>query len=274
MDHGWNVVLWTKELTIAGIQATHKCWYIIQPSTGHVITSQFKAWNDTVRMIMWLEIVVKPFIEKLGKLLIWFDNCGCHKTDTVDNVIESLEVKVACLPPNMTGVLQVLDLVVNGPMKAHSRKLRGSRIVACFQEYARLYNIESHKNPEDRIIHKFIPPKPDMLQGINDLFDLFANGFKDPKFKAGIVRSFINTGCLQKYNDDDNVYDFEPYRPHKITGTMSIVPTGTRNCNNSDDVMNVDDSDLNENLQVIQAMNAYLDYDSDDENAMNAVLDL
>lgn len=130
MDHGWNVVLWTKELTIAGIQATHKCWYIIQPSTGHVITSQFKAWNDTVRMIMWLETVVKPFIEKLGKLLIWFDNCGCHKTDTVDNVIESLEVKVACLPPNMTGVLQVLDLVVNGPMKAHSRKLRGSRIVA------------------------------------------------------------------------------------------------------------------------------------------------
>lgn len=113
-----------------------------------------------------------------------------------------------------------------------------------------------------------------MLQGINDLFDLFANKFKDPKFKAGIVRSFINTGCLQKYNDDDNVYDFEPYRPHKITGTMSIVPTGTRNCNNSDDVMNVDDSDLNENLQVIQAMNAYLDYDSDDENAMNAVLDL
>jgi hypothetical protein len=53
---------------------------------------------------------------------------------------------------------------------------------------------------------------------------------------------------------------------------MSVVPTGTRN--NSDDVMNIDDCDLNENLEVIQAMNAYLDYDSDDENAINAVLDL
>ena len=111
-----------------------------------------------------------------------------------------------------------------------------------------------------------------MLQSINDLFDLFANGFKDPKFKAGIVRSFINTGCLQIHNEDDTVYEFEPYRPHKITGTMTVVPTGTRN--NYDDFMREDNSDLNENLEVIQAMNAYLDYDSDDENAMNAVLDL
>jgi DDE superfamily endonuclease len=269
VDHGWKLELWTKELTIAGVKATHKCWYIIQPATGHVITSQFKAWNDTVRMIMWLETVVKPLKVLLGKLLIWFDNCGCHKTETVDNVIASLEVKVACLPPNMTGVLQVLDLVVNGPMKAHSRKLRGSRIVACFQEYARLYKIESQKNPEDRVVLKFIPPKPDMLQGINDLFDLFANGFKDPKFKAGIVRSFINTGCLHMYNEDDTVYEFEPYRPHKITGTMSVVPTGTRN-----NYYDVDDSDINENLEVIQAMNDYLDYDSDDEIAMNAILNL
>lgn len=55
-----------------------------------VITSQSKAWNNTVRMIMWLEIVVKPLKEKLGKLLIWFDNCGCHKTDIVEKVIDDL----------------------------------------------------------------------------------------------------------------------------------------------------------------------------------------
>ena len=65
-------------------------------------------------MIMWLETVVKPLKEKLSKLLIWFDNCGCHKTQTVEDVIIGLQVHVACLPPNMTGVLQVLDLVVNG----------------------------------------------------------------------------------------------------------------------------------------------------------------
>ena len=65
----------------------------------------------------------------------------------------------------MTGILQVLDLVVNGPLKAHSHKLRGARVMACFEEYAKLYSIESQKRPEDRISLVFHPPKPCMLQG-------------------------------------------------------------------------------------------------------------
>ena len=58
---------------------------------------------------MWLELVVKPLKEKLNDLLIWFDNCGCHKTAVVDEVIYELNVYVACLPPNMTGVLQAFE---------------------------------------------------------------------------------------------------------------------------------------------------------------------
>ena len=271
VNDGWELILWKKELTINGITADHSCWYIINKHTGAVITSQYKAWNDTVRMIMWLETVVKPLKEKLGKLLIWFDNCGCHKTQTVEDVIIGLQVHVACLPPNMTGVLQVLDLVVNGPLKAHSRKLRGSRIVACFQEYAKLYEFESQKNPNERQILKFNPPKPCMLQGIDDLFELFADGFKDPKFQAGIVRSFTSTGCLHFYDAADTVC-FVPYTKSKVCGTMNITPTGTRNyhdTNLSNSVPLVD-----ENQEVITAMNAFLDYDSEDEEAMNAILNL
>jgi hypothetical protein len=74
---------------------------------------------------------------------------------------------------------------------------------------------------------------------------------------------------LHTHNDDDTVYQFEPYHVNKICGTMRIVPTGTRN--NYHGETNVD---INENFEVIQAMNAFLDYDSEDENAMNAVLDL
>jgi DDE superfamily endonuclease len=172
---------------MGGIEETHKCYYIINTHT-RVITSQFKAWNDTVRMIMWLELVVKPLKGKLDDLLIWFDNCGCHKTAVVDEVINDLNVYVACLPPNKTGVLQVLDLVVNGPFKAHCRMLRGSRIVSYFQEYAQLYAIESKKSVKERKILLFLAPKPRMLQGINDLFDLFANGFKKIRFKEGVNR--------------------------------------------------------------------------------------
>lgn len=269
---GWKLILWEKELTLGGITAVHKCYYIINDDTGEVITSQYKAWNDTVRMIMWLETVIKPLKEKLGKLLIWFDNCGCHKTALVDDVINSLQIHVACLPPNMTGILQVLDLVVNGPLKAHSRKLRGSRSVACFQEFALRYEVETHKRPEDRILHVFEPPKPSMLQGITDLFELFATGFKEPKFQAGIVRSFISTGCLQVHNADNNVVDFVQYTKQKTCGTMKLTPTGTRN--DHERIANIADSLSEENLEIVHAMNAYLDYDSDDENAMNAILDL
>ena len=110
---------------------------------------------------------------------------------------------------------------------------------------------------------------------INDLFDLFVIGFKDPKFKVGIVRSFISTGCLHMHNNDDSVYQFEPYQINKICGTMQIVPTGTRNDHQMNvDESDIDESDLNENFEVVQAMNAFLDYDSEDEDAMNAVLDL
>lgn len=267
---GWHLILWQKNMTINGVTADHSCYYIINKETGAVITSQHKAWNDTVRMIMWLEIIIKPLKEKLGKLLIWFDNCGCHKTDLVEDVINNLQIQVACLPPNMTGVLQVLDLVVNGPLKAHSRKLRGSRIVASFQDFAKLYNLESQKNPEERKLLLFEPPKPCMFQGINDLFELFATGFRKAEFQSGVVRSFISTGCLPLHNTTNNDIDFVSYTKQKVCGTMKIIPSGTR-----DYLVKVnriaDEPVIDENQEIIRAMNAFLDYDSD-EDAMNAVL--
>lgn len=53
--NGWKLCLWEKALQIADKLEDHKCWYMIHETTGHVITSQHKAWNDQVRMIMWLE---------------------------------------------------------------------------------------------------------------------------------------------------------------------------------------------------------------------------
>ena len=39
-----------KILTLKGVEAEQKVVYIIHEETGHVITSQCKVWNDTVRM--------------------------------------------------------------------------------------------------------------------------------------------------------------------------------------------------------------------------------
>ena len=152
---GYKLIKWTKELRIKGVTDIHSCSYIINKDTGHVITSQYKAWNDTVRVVMWLETVVQPLKEKNGKLMIWFDNCGCHKTAAVDKVISELGVQIACLPPNMTGVLQVLDLVVNGPLKAHTRNLRGARIVESFQKFKAAYEEEAANDVQERTLPVF-----------------------------------------------------------------------------------------------------------------------
>ena len=51
---------------------------------------------------------------------------------------------------------------------------------------------------------------------------------------------------------------------------MTIVPAGTRNYND----MNLNAPLAAENQEVVDAMTAFLDYDSEDESAMNAILNL
>ena len=42
---------------------------------------------------------------------------------------------MALLPPNMTDILQVPDLVVNGPVKTHIRYNRATRLLDAFKIY-------------------------------------------------------------------------------------------------------------------------------------------
>ena len=88
-----------------GIEAEHKVVYIIHEATGHVITSQCKAWSDTARMIVWFEVGMKPIKDRLCKMLLWNDNCSSHKTTLVLDIISAIGIDVAYLPRNMTSEL-------------------------------------------------------------------------------------------------------------------------------------------------------------------------
>ncbi len=174
--------------------AVHRCLYLKHRQTNHIITSQYKAWNDSVRMAMWIDLVMAPIKQMRGKMLIWADNCGPHKTDAVKAVFSSWGIHTAFLPPNMTGMLQVLDLVVNGPIKAYIRNIRARRIVEAFALFRSAYAQEMLKAPGERQRLKFKPPKPSYQQAMTDLFTLFATSFSQESFKEGIIRSFIDTG--------------------------------------------------------------------------------
>ena len=69
-NDGWELKIWQKELTVNGSKDMHMIIYIIQKETGHVITSQVKARNDSFRMILWFEIIMHPIKIKLGKMLL------------------------------------------------------------------------------------------------------------------------------------------------------------------------------------------------------------
>ena len=60
----------------------------------------------------------------------------------------------------MTAILQVLDLVVNGPLKSHVRQLRAKRIVRSFQAFIERYRQNLEIDEGDRENPTFIPPKP------------------------------------------------------------------------------------------------------------------
>ena len=190
---GWSIEIWEKDLTIKNATAIHNCTYIIHELSGNVITSQCKAWNDTVRMVMWYELVMHPIRIKLGQVLLWCDNCGSHRTSSVRDA----DIDVAFLQPNMTSELQVLDLIVNGPIKSHVKTKRAERLYDGFQIYKAermadlALQINQRKNPD------FFPPRPSMTEGMRDLILLFDNQFKDQKFRNCINASFISTGTVR-----------------------------------------------------------------------------
>ncbi len=184
-----------------------------------------KAWNDSVRMVLWFEIVMQPIRIRLGKLLLWCDNCGSHKTSCVRDIIEEVCIDVAFLPPNMTSELQVLDLVVNGPLKAHIRTKRANRLYNAFQTYkeARVENSKLEKSLRQNL--DFDPPRPTMTEGILDLILLFKEQFNEARFQSCINRTFIKTGTLPVA--DPGPITFVNYKKEILCGTMLVVPEGT-----------------------------------------------
>ena len=101
------------------------------------------------------------------------DNFKGHKTETLKEVFVQNNMVVQFLPPNMTYLLQVLDLVVNGPIKNHVRNLRANRIFEYMQVFRTLFNSELQKPFADRKLPTWKPPKPSLEECIQDVLALF-----------------------------------------------------------------------------------------------------
>ena len=97
---------------------------------GRVIWAHSKAYMDSCGICMWIDLLFGPLKLRSGAskwLLVW-DSCRSHLTESVLDCFKKWGILVEQLPPNMTDVLQVIDLVVNGPIKRRVRRERASML--------------------------------------------------------------------------------------------------------------------------------------------------
>lgn len=88
--------------------------------------------GTTPRLALYIEKILKPLSEARGGIAIWMDNCAVHKVPEIQARLESANVTPLWLPPNMTAILKVIDLIVNGPIKAKIRKVSAYCLVGDF----------------------------------------------------------------------------------------------------------------------------------------------
>ena len=232
-EDGWYKRTWIREMSLkkgrrgqeTNVSAVHKVNYLIHNISGEIITSQIKGWNDTIRMAMLIDLILKPqAILREGKLLVWMDNCSAHHVEALSSIFKEANVEVSFLPPNTTYLLQVLDLVVNGPLKAHIRRARSAAILKYFQEYRVLF--EERRIAKQQMPH-WKPPKPSFIESLKIVSDLILRGnFNTPKFKESAKKSFIATGCFWYEDEISEEKNFKQYDGRTtFHGTLSEAPT-------------------------------------------------
>ena len=196
---GWEHRVWTKdmEITVKGkvYKGLFKRNYIIHKVTGAVITANKTAWMDTVTMVMWVELQLGPWRATRGRrTLLVMDNCGPHGVGVVKEAFVAQGILVEHLPPNMTGELQVMDLVVNGPLKAAIRRERCMALHTNFLEWKADWKAELDKAAAEQAFKPFDPPTVTLADGLRTLFATCASDFRADNFVKGLRKAFVNVG--------------------------------------------------------------------------------
>jgi hypothetical protein len=189
------------------VNAEHVRPYLIHVDTLVVITVQIKAWMDSAGICMWAEVQLGPHFAKLrGKCCIIWDNCGSHNVPAIGEVFAEWGIKFQNLPKKMTDILQVMDLIVNGPVKAAIRRKRVEVIFNYFQSWKikRLQHEVAAKLDPTKLPPIFSPPKPTQAEGVLTLLNVLSTSLATPAFEESMRKCFVQVG-LQKGDDKEYV---------------------------------------------------------------------
>jgi hypothetical protein len=211
---GWEERIWTHQLPNPidpSVLVTHKVRYIIHTETGHVVTSQVKAWNDEIRCLMYVDLIICRYMEKmgLGSFLLWMDNFSVHTRASVVNYLRSRGIFPAFYPANFTDEIQVCDLIINKLIKQEMRAFRADEVYDYLQECKGSFSALSS---EQQLAYIFSPPKPKLHDGLNKLMGMFnENGkLQQEAIQQSIRKCFIDTGAApMEYGQELNFHEFQ-----------------------------------------------------------------
>ena len=226
-DDGWEKKIWRRTLTLnvknKPVTSEYVRPYLIQASTGHVITVQAKAWMDTAGICMWADVQLGPHFAKTTKrcLVVW-DNCGPHKVPAVAAVFKEWGIRAEELPPKMTDILQVMDLVVNGPVKAGIRRARIDALFSFFQSW-KIKRLQHLSKKDGTPPPEFTPPKPKQSEGLMTLFKVMNEVFLTDKFKLSMRKCFEQVGLAK--GDDGQFVVYHPTKRGVLNHLMGTAKT-------------------------------------------------
>ena len=271
---GWTEpILWTGQYTMkGGCQRICSVWYIQDMATGHVVTSQCNAWSDTARMLMYVDLILNRITQREGAgaeqhdtrhrarhnrggHFLWMDSFSAHNNADVLESMRNAGVMAGFYPPNMTGDLQVLDLVVNRLLKQLVRRLREGELVAHFKKFKQdLIEKSEMWSAEKLLSAKFRPPKPLLHERILAMIKYVHELDQNASFRESVKRAFVKTGS---YHDGNN--NFVAYSSHKNAdqGALPAKSPGVKWI----DLSQGDDDDVEVDVDIDS------DSDSDDDGS-------
>ena len=243
-SNGWTLKVWSRELNVKAKKAPHeikkimyKCRYL-QHTDGHILTSQHKAYNDFIRQSMYIELICEPIKRLDEKMFIWGDNCAIHKHQAVIDSFKLYGILTPLLPENATSKMQVLDLHWNGPVKRNIRRRRVIKIANYFKTFKKEYLLESKKvGQRDKTKLKFLPPRPTMTEGIQDLIDFMkSDNVTSTSFTDHNYELFKKVGMIpSSYTGEDGKTPIFTKWDTTLQSTdkpfaFPTLPTDTLNC--------------------------------------------
>jgi len=216
---GWVLNVWQKDVRLPDEKRveqtkTYRRPYLMHSVTKDVVTCQNNAWMDTVGVIMLIELVVGPSLQGRNGMMIW-DNCGAHNVGAVREVCDAFNLRVESLPPKMTDQLQVMDLVVNGPLKAAIRKVRAQKLFLYFQDW-KIRRLAAAASMS--ALPPFKPPAPKVAEGLHCVLSCMNSTLRSPVCMQSIAKCFVRVGLWP--NRDGR---FLEYTSHFKGGSMTLV---------------------------------------------------